>query len=69
MLRRYVRKKLLEAVYKVSFEVMRKAQTELTILRLREYPPITDAELVAELVKMGESPLFAANYPKNRETN
>lgn len=63
MLRRYVTKKLLEAVYKVSFEIMRKAQIELSILRLRDQAPITEAEVLEELMRMGESDVFRVQYP------
>ena len=47
-----MKRKLLEVAHKVGYEVMRKAQVELSIMDLRDAPPITEEEVSEELARM-----------------
>jgi hypothetical protein len=50
-----MKKKFLEVVHRASFEVMKKAAIELTMMKIRDMPPIPESEINSELHKMGQS--------------
>ena len=46
------KRKILELVHRASYEVMRRAQIELSIMDLREMPPVSQEEVAEELERM-----------------
>jgi hypothetical protein len=54
--------KILEVVHRASFEIMKRAAIELTMMKIRDMPPIPESEINSELQRMGQA-FKAARQP------
>jgi hypothetical protein len=59
---RTMKMKILEVVHRASFEIMKRAAIELTMMKIRDMPPIPESEINSELQRMGQA-FKAARQP------